>query len=105
ARTREVEKARRRGEQNSFAAVAGELDGLYRTLGRRRRNARRDGDPLAGRPWILCDLHMHTEWSHDCSIAVPDLLAHAEAIGLGAIAVTDHNRLRGGRGAVAAQRR
>jgi predicted metal-dependent phosphoesterase TrpH len=100
ARTREAEKARRRGEQNSFAVVAGELDGLYRTLGRRRRNARRDGDPLAGRPWILCDLHMHTEWSHDCSIAVPDLLAHAEAIGLGAIAVTDHNRFGGAREAV-----
>jgi predicted metal-dependent phosphoesterase TrpH/glycosyltransferase involved in cell wall biosynthesis len=99
-RTRESEQARRRAEQNSFAGVAGELDGLYRALARRRRNARRDGDPLAGRPWILCDLHMHTEWSHDCSIAVPDLLDHAEAIGLGAIAVTDHNRFGGARAAV-----
>ena len=34
---------------------------------------------------------MHTSWSHDCSIDVDDLLDHAEAIGLGAIAVTDHN--------------
>jgi predicted metal-dependent phosphoesterase TrpH len=34
---------------------------------------------------------MHTHWSHDCSIPAPDLLEHAEAIGLGAIAVTDHN--------------
>jgi len=34
---------------------------------------------------------MHTNWSHDCSIDVDDLLDHAEAEGLGAIAVTDHN--------------
>ena len=34
---------------------------------------------------------MHTTWSHDCSIEVDDLLDHAEAEGLGAIAVTDHN--------------
>ena len=100
ARTRESETSRRRAEENSFAAVAAELDGLYRALARRRRNARSGGDPLSGRPWILCDLHMHTEWSHDCSIAVPDLLDHAEAIGLGAIAVTDHNRFGGAQEAV-----
>jgi predicted metal-dependent phosphoesterase TrpH len=94
-RARLSTEARRRGEKNSFAAVAGELDTLYRSLARRRRSARRDGDPLAGRPWILCDLHMHTEWSHDCSIPIPDLLDHAEAIGLGAIAITDHNRFGG----------
>jgi predicted metal-dependent phosphoesterase TrpH len=34
---------------------------------------------------------MHTSWSHDCSIEVEELLDHAEAEGLGAIAVTDHN--------------
>ena len=88
-------EARRRAEKQSFAAVAAELDTLYGTLSRRRRSVRRDGDPLAGRPWILCDLHMHTEWSHDCSIPVADLLEHAETIGLGAIAVTDHNRFGG----------
>jgi predicted metal-dependent phosphoesterase TrpH/glycosyltransferase involved in cell wall biosynthesis len=88
-------EARKRAEGQSFAAVAGELDQLYRGLARRRRTARRDGDPLAGRPSIVCDLHMHTSWSHDCSIPVGDLLDHAEAIGLGAIAVTDHNRFGG----------
>jgi predicted metal-dependent phosphoesterase TrpH len=40
---------------------------------------------------IVVDLHMHTTWSHDCSIEVDDLIDHAEAEGLGAIAVTDHN--------------
>jgi predicted metal-dependent phosphoesterase TrpH len=99
-RGRRGAEARTRAEQQSFAAVAAELDGLYRSLARRRRPARRDGDPLAGRPWILCDLHMHTEWSHDCSIPVPDLLDHAEAIGLGAIAITDHNRFGGASEAV-----
>jgi len=34
---------------------------------------------------------MHTSWSHDCAVDPADLIMHAEAIGLGAIAVTDHN--------------
>ena len=38
---------------------------------------------------------MHTSWSHDCSIDVDELLDHAEAEGLGAIAITDHNVLGG----------
>ena len=38
---------------------------------------------------------MHTEWSNDCSIPVADLLDHAEAIGLGAVAITDHNKFGG----------
>ncbi len=94
-RTRLGDDARKRAEDQSFATVAGELDSLYRGLVRRRRVARRDGDPLASRPWITCDLHMHTSWSHDCSIPVADLLDHATSIGLGAIAVTDHNRFGG----------
>ncbi|MDQ3822713.1 MAG: PHP domain-containing protein [Actinomycetota bacterium] len=38
---------------------------------------------------------MHTSWSHDCAIGVEELLDHAAAEGLGAIAVTDHNALGG----------
>ena len=34
---------------------------------------------------------MHTSWSFDCTIDPPELIDHAEAEGLGAIAVTDHN--------------
>jgi predicted metal-dependent phosphoesterase TrpH len=94
-RAMEQAAARTDAERQSFAAVAAELDGLYRSLARRRRVARSDGDPLAGRPWITVDLHMHTNHSHDCSIPVPDLLDHAESIGLGAIAITDHNRFGG----------
>jgi predicted metal-dependent phosphoesterase TrpH/glycosyltransferase involved in cell wall biosynthesis len=94
-RTRLGDEARKRAEGQSFATVAGALDSLYRGLVRRRRVARGNGDPLASRPWITCDLHMHTSWSHDCSIPVADLLDHASSIGLGAIAVTDHNRFGG----------
>jgi predicted metal-dependent phosphoesterase TrpH len=92
-------EARGEAEEQRFEAVAAELDGLYASLTRRRR-PRAGGDPLAGRPWITCDLHMHTSWSHDCSIQVDELLEHAEAIGLGAIAVTDHNRFGGAQEAV-----
>ena len=60
-------------------------------IDRRRRRAARAAPPLEDRDWILVDLHMHTTWSHDCSIEVDDLLDHAEAEGLGAIAITDHN--------------
>ena len=48
-------------------------------------------DPLADRDWITIDLHLHTDWSHDCSIPAEDLLDVAEEIGLAGIAVTDHN--------------
>jgi predicted metal-dependent phosphoesterase TrpH len=100
-RTRLAAEARERAESQAYSAVAAELDALYRTLTRRRRGRpRRDSDPLAGRPWITCDLHMHTSWSHDCSIQVEELLDHAESIGLGAIAVTDHNRFGGAEEAV-----
>jgi predicted metal-dependent phosphoesterase TrpH len=89
-RGREQKSARTWAEPQSFARVAGELDTLYERLAGRRRPSG-DGDPLADRPWILADLHMHTSWSSDCQIPVADLLDHAEEQGLGAIAITDHN--------------
>ena len=89
-RDRRAAAARHDAEGQSFAAVAGELDEVYRGLtGRRRRE--RVPDPLAGRETVIADLHLHTSWSHDCQIPVADLLDQAEAQGLGAIAVTDHN--------------
>ena len=91
-REREGARARAEVETQSFAHVAQHLDELYRGLERRRRpREKRAADPLEGRDWILVDLHMHTSWSHDCQVEVEDLLDHAEEIGLGAIAVTDHN--------------
>jgi predicted metal-dependent phosphoesterase TrpH/glycosyltransferase involved in cell wall biosynthesis len=89
-RRRRAARAREEAEGQSFAAVARNLDEVYRGLtGRRRRE--RVADPLAGRDLVVADLHLHTSWSHDCQIPVADLLDQAEAQGLGAIAVTDHN--------------
>jgi hypothetical protein len=95
-RDRAAAQGRARAESSSFAHVARELDDVYRDLASRRRPvARREADPLGSRDWILCDLHMHTSWSHDCSIEPGELVAHASEIGLGAIAVTDHNSFGG----------
>jgi predicted metal-dependent phosphoesterase TrpH/glycosyltransferase involved in cell wall biosynthesis len=93
-RARTAAGNRAEAQTQSFDAVAAELDALYGRLARRRR-PRRDTDPLADREWILCDLHTHTSWSHDCQVEVGELLDHAELEGLGAIAVTDHNSLGG----------
>ena len=92
ARQATARSARALAETQSFDVVASELDAVYAKLTRKRRVVRTDEDhPLAGRDWITLDLHLHTDWSHDCSIPADDLLDHAEAVGLGGIAVTDHN--------------
>jgi hypothetical protein len=97
-------QGRERAETQSFDCVAAELDTIYAGLAAKRRQTRRSReieDPLADRDWIVVDLHMHTSWSHDCAIEVEDLVDHAEEIGLGAIAVTDHNAFGGALEAVA----
>jgi predicted metal-dependent phosphoesterase TrpH len=98
ARMIEDEAFRERCAAKSLAAaktqtaqtLADRVEEVYEGLARRRR--RPTARPSAEeREWIVADLHLHTSWSHDCSIEVEDLLEHAEAQGLGAIAVTDHN--------------
>jgi predicted metal-dependent phosphoesterase TrpH/glycosyltransferase involved in cell wall biosynthesis len=89
-REREGAAARAGAEEQTFDHVASQLHDVYTALGSRRLR-RHLADPLAARPWIVADLHMHTSWSHDCSIDAAELVDHAEAEGLGAIAVTDHN--------------
>jgi predicted metal-dependent phosphoesterase TrpH len=89
-RRRESAAARAAAERQDFSAVARELDAVYGGLDT-RRHRRPPADPLADRPWIVADLHMHTSWSHDCSVDPAELVDHALAEGLGAIAVTDHN--------------
>jgi predicted metal-dependent phosphoesterase TrpH len=95
---------RAHAEQQTFADLARAHDRLYRRLAHAARGTRPrvQGDPLADREWIVCDLHMHTSWSHDCAIEVPELLTHVELEGLGAIAITDHNAFGGALEAVAA---
>jgi predicted metal-dependent phosphoesterase TrpH len=88
-RARRGAESRASAAGESFAALADRVEDVYRSIARRRRPSLQI--PLADREWIVADLHLHTSWSHDCSIEVDDLLDHAEAEGLGAIAVTDHN--------------
>jgi predicted metal-dependent phosphoesterase TrpH len=88
-----------------FDELARRHDVLYRGLAQRRRPIRVDADPLSEREWIVCDLHTHTSWSHDCSVPPGEVLDAAESIGLGAIAVTDHNVFGGAREAFELARR
>jgi predicted metal-dependent phosphoesterase TrpH/glycosyltransferase involved in cell wall biosynthesis len=99
-RERLSQEARRSVEGKTFTDVAGQLEELYEDVGRRRRGTlqqtlTKSDEPLADRDWILADLHLHTSWSHDCTVEVDELLDNAEAQGLGAIAVTDHNAFGG----------
>ncbi|MEX2448340.1 MAG: PHP domain-containing protein [Solirubrobacterales bacterium] len=86
------------GGGRDWAAVAAELEAIYRRLLARRHDP--DGDPevrrrIAGRPLIEVDLHMHTDHSPDCATPVEVLLETARDRGLGAIAITDHNEISG----------
>jgi len=88
---REQEKALTGARNETFDHVAQQLDAIYGGIARRRRPTRALADPLADRPWIVADLHMHTSWSHDCSVDPSELVDYAEQQGIGAIAITDHN--------------
>ncbi|MEO8291435.1 MAG: glycosyltransferase [Gaiellaceae bacterium] len=95
-----AQAARLAAEPESFGALADLLEEIYGNVVRRKRHARRPADPLADRPLVLADLHLHTEHSHDCSMPVAEVLDRAEELGLGAIAVTDHNVFAGAEEAV-----
>jgi predicted metal-dependent phosphoesterase TrpH len=100
-RRQQSAEARESSEAESAEALGNELETLYESvLGRRRKLVRPPAEPLADRPFILADLHMHTDHSHDCAVPVVDLLDYAEAQGLGAIAITDHNVFAGAQEAV-----
>jgi predicted metal-dependent phosphoesterase TrpH len=99
-RQQQGEEAARAAAPESFDRLADVLErDVYRPVLTRRRRAA-PADPLADRPLMTCDLHMHTEHSHDCSVPVSALLDQAEAIGLGAVAITDHNTFAGAREAL-----
>ena len=95
-RRQQSAEARKSAEGESVEALGNELEQLYDSvLGRRRKVVRPPAEPLADRPFILADLHMHTDHSHDCSVPVAELLDYAEGQGLGAIGITDHNVFTG----------
>jgi predicted metal-dependent phosphoesterase TrpH len=86
------------GGEPDWAAIAAELEAIYRRLLDRRHPP--DGDPevrerISKRPLIEVDLHMHTDHSGDCATPVDVLIHTARDRGLGAIAITDHNEVSG----------
>jgi predicted metal-dependent phosphoesterase TrpH/glycosyltransferase involved in cell wall biosynthesis len=99
-RRRSSERAREEAAGEGLERLGDELERVYGAVLGKRRVASAGADPLARRPFVLCDLHLHTEHSYDCAVPVAELLDHAEAQGLGAIAVTDHNVFEGARRAV-----
>ena len=81
-----------------WSRVADEYEDLYGRVAARRHEV--DGRPqlrrrLESRDFIHVDLHMHTDHSPDCATPVDTLLDTAKRVGLGAIAVTDHNEISG----------
>ena len=88
-RARRVAEATAAAADQSFAELADRVEAVYGRITHRRRTTQPGA--TAQSEWVVADLHLHTSWSHDCSIEVEELLDHAEAEGLGAIAVTDHN--------------
>ena len=86
------------GDTRDWAAVAAQLEAIYRRLAARRHDPA--GNPevrsrIVERPLIEVDLHMHTDHSPDCATPVEVLLETARDRGLGAIAITDHNEVSG----------
>jgi predicted metal-dependent phosphoesterase TrpH/glycosyltransferase involved in cell wall biosynthesis len=84
--------------QLGWERVADEFEQLYEQIASRRHPA--DGRPgirkrLRKREFIHVDLHMHTDHSPDCATPVDTLLKTAKGVGLGAIAITDHNEISG----------
>lgn len=62
----------------------------------RTSSARARGPVPAPGGWIHADLHIHTEYSKDCTSPVEAVLATARDVGLGAVAIADHNTIAGG---------
>ena len=60
-----------------------------------RRRARWGALDLARSDWINADLHVHSSYSKDCTSTVESILATAREVGLGALAIADHNEIEG----------
>jgi predicted metal-dependent phosphoesterase TrpH len=89
-RSRRAAESLEAARSQTVEALADRVEEVYEGLAGRRRGPT-SRPPMDERDWVVADLHLHTNWSHDCSIDVDELIDHSEEQGLGAIAVTDHN--------------
>jgi glycosyltransferase involved in cell wall biosynthesis len=81
-----------------WSRAAEEFEALYERIAARRHSTDGRGHVrkrLREHDFIHVDLHMHTDHSPDCATPVDTLLDTAKRVGLGAIAVTDHNEISG----------
>jgi predicted metal-dependent phosphoesterase TrpH/glycosyltransferase involved in cell wall biosynthesis len=81
-----------------WSRVADEYEALYERIASRRHDANGHAQvrkQLGSRDFVHVDLHMHTDHSPDCATPVDTLLDTAMKVGLGAIAITDHNEISG----------
>jgi len=81
-----------------WSRTAEEFEGLYSEIAGRRHEPGGKAHlnrRIGGRDFIHVDLHMHTDHSPDCATPVDTLIETARRVGLGAIAVTDHNEISG----------
>jgi glycosyltransferase involved in cell wall biosynthesis len=81
-----------------WSRVADEFEELYERIAARRHDANGRAQVrkrLREKDFIHVDLHMHTDHSPDCATPVDTLLDAAKRVGLGAIAITDHNEISG----------
>jgi predicted metal-dependent phosphoesterase TrpH len=84
--------ARGQGGRTPAAARSLHLRGLGEESPRKRARMA----ALATRPdWINADLHMHSNFSKDCTSSIATILRTAREVGLGAIAIADHNEIKG----------
>jgi predicted metal-dependent phosphoesterase TrpH/glycosyltransferase involved in cell wall biosynthesis len=103
-RTKLIAAGAQAREELAWSKVADQVEAIYTGLAALRH----DEDPkpevrarVKKNKLIDVDLHMHTDHSHDCATPVDVLLATAVEVGLGAIAVTDHNEISGAHDAAA----
>jgi glycosyltransferase involved in cell wall biosynthesis len=95
---RYASEIRKRHADLEWSRVADDYEALYERIAARRHEV--DGKPrvrhrLGTRDFVHVDLHMHTDHSPDCATPVDTLLDTAKRVGLGAIAITDHNEISG----------
>lgn len=91
-----VAATRARQELNGTTPIAGrslQMRGIGELSPRRRVRGILADSAKAG--WINADLHVHSNYSKDCTSTIESILATAREVGLGALAVADHNEIEG----------